>query len=133
MGKIWPDKFILYKQENESRLSSDVLDRAHFSTFRHVESGRRGSEEKGVDPRLSQTSHGTTLVTPLFPSPSQRSASASWRQCWVSSPAEGLLQSISGMKKMTIFLRRLFFQVRGSERKETITRGVKKGAWRRNF
>lgn len=73
-----------------------------------------------VFPRLHfHLSHGTTLVTP----PPLRAQTASWRQYWVSSPAEGLLQSISGMKKM-IFLRRLFFQVRSlGEEGNYYTRG----------
>ncbi len=74
-----------------------------WGSVRWLESWRRGSKRVSilVFPRLlSPRSHGTTLLTPFSPCPLLSSSqTASWRRYRVSSPAEGLLQSISAMKR----------------------------------
>lgn len=71
-----------------------------------------------IFPRLDfHPSHGTTL-SPQLPPPM-----ASWRQVLGFFSIWRLLQSTSVKKTTTLFLLPLFFQVRGSERKETITQG----------
>lgn len=69
-------------------------------------------------PGLTSTPH----MEPLCP-PNSHPPMASWRQVLGFFSIWRLLQSTSVKKTTTLFLLPLFFQVRGSERKETITQG----------